>query len=91
MSIEQEIPIWSADWTFEHQKTGTRFLIKNIVTKSHNDQAALTNKWSVGSALRYIKASPTVKKNLKPISVNFKKQIGFGKYEKHELYSPEKK
>jgi hypothetical protein len=41
--------------------------------------------------LKFIKASPATKKHLRPISVNLKKQIGSGKYEKHEIYNPEEK
>jgi len=91
MYIKQDIPIWATDWTFEHQKTGTRFTVKDISTKCESQAFALTNKHSVRSALKFIKASPTTKKHLRPISVNLKKQIGSGKYEKHEIYNPEEK
>ena len=51
----------------------------------------MTNSWSVKRALKYLRATDSIKKNLIPLSVKLKKQIGFGKYEKHELYSSEKK
>jgi hypothetical protein len=91
MHVKQEIPIWASDWTFENQKNGIKFKISNIPTKCDSPSFALTNKWQVRRAIEYLKVSNTIKKNLKPISVKLRKQIGFGKYEKHEIYSPEKK
>ena len=91
MHIKQEIPIWKADWTFENQKNGTRFKVSGIPTKCDSQSFALTNKWQVRKAMAYLKVSNTIRKNLRPISVKLKKQIGLGKYEKHEIYSPEKK
>ena len=90
MHIEKDIPIWASDWTFQN-KQGAKFIVKDIPTKCHNTQFAITNKWQVRRALGYVNATPSIKKKLIPISIKLKKQIGLGKYEKHELYNPEEK
>jgi hypothetical protein len=88
--MNDQIPIYVTDWMFVNKK-GIKFIVKDIPTKCHDEKYAMTNSWSVKRALKYLRATDSIKKNLIPLSVKLKKQIGFGKYEKHELYSSEKK